>query len=416
MSSLHLLDTIIQTISNNDTSRSNIPYPTSTDLSMDRLSLFIQNKQLLDQFDDDQLQFVQYHIINHVFGGLRPLLNMLLAKLTITTHHKLYIELSHVKENINIQNSTNNSNTQSLSVINILPKNVMSYTMSYLTSKERCYTQQVCRLFAIATRQELSVNCISEQLPLMGLIPYQKSIIKYFSSDVATDNLAAINLCLKYRSRFPLVGPKSLLQKLFQFKEKFYEQIESVMIENNSRESIKLFSCEYRNLSNYYCNSKNKINCQVKMHRLTQKMYGKWRKLHLRYLQSENQIEMFDIFMKIIVGNKKGDELYDKYSLLNDSHKWLEEYLCDNVDIVLYTCWVQQKLNDCHSDYELDKMCQEKIIPEYIKAIVAKENGYCRLVQRLSRADLKKVHKLIKEVNYTEARALNNAFLSRDKT
>eukprot|EP01084_Bolivina_argentea_P064667 117911_1 len=422
MTTTQLIDSILQSISNNNTLHDDIINQT-TDLTMDGLSIWIQNKQIIEQFNDEQLKFVQHDVINRVFGGLRTLLNMILDRLTLTMQHKLFVTLSDAAESLQITET--NNNTKQI-VIHDLPINIMSYTMRFLTSKDRYYSQQICRYFAIATRQKSAVNSIKE-LPMIGIIPYKKKIIQCFSSENPNDNIKAINLCLQYRAYFPDIGSRSLLQKIFEYKENFYKQVEQVIIRTDS---MNLFCREYTNLYQYY--TKNLKRNTGSMIQLIQKMYNKWVNKHIRSVITHDiSNEVLTLFVKRMITNNDsninsklseeitmlfGVDINKKLAVKSEYKKWKEEYLQGNIDVVLYTYWTKWAFESCSHDYLLEEMCRKVVIPAYINAISSTMGpDYRQLVHCLTKDELKKVYELFKEVDYTEAKKLNKAFLNRNK-
>eukprot|EP01084_Bolivina_argentea_P291536 501060_1 len=164
----------------------------------DALSIWIKNKQALENVDTELLLSIQQEIITEVFGGFDLLLQCLLrsySTVPIQQQNKLFSILS--------QYSTDNdkefqaANNQCISILQ-LPDDCLSYTMKFLTNNDRHNAQFCCRLFAITARQESAVNNIEKDFPLMGMVPFNGTIIEGIKSNQHEQNMKAIQLCAKY--------------------------------------------------------------------------------------------------------------------------------------------------------------------------------------------------------------------------
>ena len=147
--------------------------------AVDRLSLWIQNKQLIQNINQNnvEIESLKEDIIGNVFGNFKNLLQSLLK-----TKYTLKIEKQQLLNNTlrNHVLDENDIDKNRKLLIASLPNDCLSYTMKFLDSNERCTVQQCCRLFAITARQESSVNNIDIDLPLMNItLHYQQSLKVY---------------------------------------------------------------------------------------------------------------------------------------------------------------------------------------------------------------------------------------------
>ena len=214
-------------------------------LTVDSLSIWLQNKQLFEQFDDNKLLSLQNEIVNTVFGGFKSLLELLLRGnnniMTVSQHHKFHQLLSNnydqdifntyrdkVKQS---DNSNNNDNTSSTHLLD-LPDDCLSYTMKYLTPHERYTIQQCCRLLTIVTRQESSVNDIEKDLPLMRMVPYKRNMLQGFISDDEKEIMQSFDIYLKYKELIRRTGD------IEHYSKPLHEKFKKLLVQHKSNQTV----------------------------------------------------------------------------------------------------------------------------------------------------------------------------------
>ena len=122
---------------------------------MDHLSVWISNRQLLDQID---IEPQQHFIINEVFNGFENILQILMQHqhtLSLKQHLKLQQLLTPKCDSLDIwgnyQSNQTNDNNNKLCIGDV-PNDCLSHIFTFLDNKNKVSIQKSCRLFAILTR------------------------------------------------------------------------------------------------------------------------------------------------------------------------------------------------------------------------------------------------------------------------
>ena len=93
------------------------------------------------------------------------------------------------------------------------------------------------------------------------------------------------------------------------------------------------------------------------------------------------------------------------------------QYLLNQISTMEYTIKLEDYYETkCKDDYKYDQIYDKEMLPLYIDAISSKyKDDYKRLVKELNKSELQRVYRLIKKINYSQAKKLNQAYVNRNK-
>eukprot|EP01084_Bolivina_argentea_P129368 228485_1 len=229
---------------------------------MDQLSVWINNKQLLDMVTSKELESVQCRIIEEVFGGFDKMLQSLMHnynQMTMQKHLSLY-NILLTKHNGDIYDNYK-TNKRELCITDI-SDDCWTYIMKFMNHNDMYSVQQTCRLFAVVSRNETifghpnsyfssSVADLFESYPAFttyNITPNKIAIINGLLSNEETSKLKSI----KYISAFITNKHYGFYSDVKNYSQSLQKIIETHIVNNITTDEncIEIFNFELKNNPN----------------------------------------------------------------------------------------------------------------------------------------------------------------------
>ena len=202
-------------------------------LSMDHLTSWINNRQLLSQIDPTDLNAVKDDIISNVFGGFDEMLKLILTKyntLSLCQHHALETTLL-TKQKGDVFDNYRKSEDRTISIANI-SDDCLSHICTFLDTQDRFIMQQSCRLFTVISRRESSFtsNSYFQYKGLHKITPNKQLLIDKLLSDDNIENIGAIQQIARYLKG--IVSEKRYLHDIKGYSKSMSNIIRNIITNN----------------------------------------------------------------------------------------------------------------------------------------------------------------------------------------